>query len=131
MKLLLFGLAVEPGSLAAIALRGLQDAAPLLVGVDRPLHACHWVFLLSFTIGWSGRRASPRRGSGRRGWSAVQQAVDALGVVGRHRGAAVEAPGSLGRLVLEQMPPVGLLANDLPGSGAPEPLRRPAVGLGF
>src|SRR6185437_15390984 len=66
MKLLLFGLAVEPGSLAAIALRGLQDAAPLLVGVDRPLHACHWMFLLSFTISWSGRRASSRCGSGRR-----------------------------------------------------------------
>src|SRR6185437_6986034 len=48
MQLLLFGFAVEPGSLAAIALRGLQDAAPLLVGVDRPLHACHWIFLLSF-----------------------------------------------------------------------------------
>src|SRR6201993_448101 len=41
MQLLLFGFAIEAGSLAAIAFRGLQDAAPLLVGVDRPLHACH------------------------------------------------------------------------------------------
>src|SRR6201993_5158921 len=54
MQLLLFGLAVEPGPLAAIALRGLQDAAPLLVGVDRPLYACHGFFLLSFRRKWSG-----------------------------------------------------------------------------
>src|ERR1700758_4326679 len=41
MQLLLFGFAIEPGPLAAIAFRGLEDAAPLLVGVDRPLYACH------------------------------------------------------------------------------------------
>src|SRR6202453_737811 len=41
MQLLLFGFAVEPGALAAIAFRGLEDAAPLLVGVDCPLDACH------------------------------------------------------------------------------------------
>src|SRR5580693_10036742 len=41
MQLLLFGFAVEPGALAAIAFRGLEDAAPLLVGVDCPLYACH------------------------------------------------------------------------------------------
>src|SRR5271168_2894102 len=47
MQLLLFGFAVEAGSLAAVAFRGLQDGAALLMGVDRPLHACHGVFLSS------------------------------------------------------------------------------------
>src|SRR5579875_3338564 len=45
MQLLLFGFAVEPGPLAAIAFRGLQDGAPLLLRVDCPLHACHGWFL--------------------------------------------------------------------------------------
>src|SRR6201996_187911 len=51
MQLLLFGFAVEAGPLAAIALGGLQNGAPLLLGVDCPLYACHGVFLSS-----SGRK---------------------------------------------------------------------------
>src|SRR3954451_25028333 len=41
MQLLLFGLAVEPGPLSAVALRGLEDGTPLLLGVECALHACH------------------------------------------------------------------------------------------
>lgn len=33
--------------------------------------------------------------------------------------------------MLEQMPTIGFLTDDLPGTGAPEPLRRPTVGLGL
>src|SRR5262249_6692096 len=72
MQLLLFGFAVEPGSLAAIALRGLQDAAPLLVGVDRPLYACHGG---SYSRSYVNGQVPARR-------SAVQQRVDPFGVVG-------------------------------------------------
>src|ERR1700722_8965788 len=61
--------------------------------------------------------------------SAVQQLLDTFLVVGRHLGAAVEAPGALGRLVLEQVATVGLLAHDLSGAGDPEPFRSAAVGL--
>src|SRR5215831_9812709 len=61
--------------------------------------------------------------------SAVQQLLDALAVVGRHLGATIEPPGALGRLVLEQVPTIGLLAHDLSGSGQPEPLGSAAVGL--
>src|SRR6185312_16751765 len=61
--------------------------------------------------------------------SAVQQLLDALAVVGRDLGAAVEPPGALRRLVLEQVPTIGLLAHDFSGSGQPEPLGSAAVGL--
>src|SRR5205807_6975160 len=63
------------------------------------------------------------------GLLAVQQFLDALGVIRRHLGAAIEASGALGRLVLEQVPTVGLLAHDLAGPGQPEPLGGAAVGL--
>ena len=38
---LLLGLAVQPGALAAVPARPLKHNPALLVGVDRPLHACH------------------------------------------------------------------------------------------
>src|ERR1700729_288867 len=38
---LLLGLAVQTGPLAAVATCPLEDDPALLVGVDRPLHACH------------------------------------------------------------------------------------------
>src|SRR5215207_4914918 len=38
---LLLGLAVQPGPLTAVAAGGLQGRPALLLGVDRPLHACH------------------------------------------------------------------------------------------
>jgi hypothetical protein len=63
--------------------------------------------------------------------SAVQHSFDPLGVVRRHRGTPVEASRPLGRLVLEQVPAAGLLTHDLPGAGAPESLRRSAVGFGL
>src|SRR5271156_5797022 len=47
MQLLLFGFAVEAGTLGAVAFRGLQYGAAFLVGVDCPLYACHGVFLSS------------------------------------------------------------------------------------
>src|SRR5882724_3401515 len=42
---LLLGLAVQPGPLAPVTARPLQDDPALLVGVDCPLHACHLVRL--------------------------------------------------------------------------------------
>src|SRR6266567_5650112 len=41
VELLLLGLAVQPGALAAVTARALQDHPALLVGIDRPLYACH------------------------------------------------------------------------------------------
>src|SRR6201999_3736113 len=38
---LLLGLAVEPGALAPVALRALEDDPALLLGVKRALDACH------------------------------------------------------------------------------------------
>src|SRR6204780_2122009 len=63
--------------------------------------------------------------------SAVQQLLDPLGVVGRHRGPSIQPSRPLGRLVLEQVAAAGFLTHDLPGTGAPESLRRAAVGLGL
>src|ERR1700741_2273733 len=128
MQLLLFGFAIEPGPLAAIAFRGLQDAAPLLVGVDRPLYACHGCSYSRSDVNGSG--TAPGSVPGPLG-SAVEQRVAPLGVVGCNRRAAVQPPGSFGRLVLEQVPTIGFLAHDLCGSGAAEPLGRTAVGLGL
>src|SRR5271156_2601090 len=63
--------------------------------------------------------------------SAVQQLLDPLGVVGRHRGTSIQSSRPLGRLVLEQVPAAGFLTHDLPGAGAPESLRRATVALGL
>src|SRR5262249_59264664 len=38
---LVLGLAVQPGALASVAAGGFQGGAALLLGVDRPLDACH------------------------------------------------------------------------------------------
>src|SRR5919199_2747627 len=38
---LLLRLAVEPRALTAVPAGGLEDLSALLLGVDRPLHACH------------------------------------------------------------------------------------------
>ena len=51
MQLLLFGLAVQPRPLTAIALRCLEYCAPLLLGVDCALHACHGSVPISFGSG--------------------------------------------------------------------------------
>src|SRR5712691_8169558 len=47
VKRLLLGLAVQPRPLAAVTARPLQDDPALLVGIDRPLHACHFFDSLS------------------------------------------------------------------------------------
>src|SRR5271155_716219 len=78
----------------------------------------------SYLVGkWLFRRVCCR--------SAVQQFLDPLGVVGRHRGPSIQPSRPLGRLVLEQVAATGFLTHDLPGTGAPESLRRAAVGLGL
>jgi len=59
--------------------------------------------------------------------SAVEQLLDALGVIGRDGGATVEAAGPLGRLVLEKVATARLLPHDLAGSGLAEPLACPPV----
>src|SRR5882757_9330339 len=118
MQLLLFGLAVKPGPLSAVALRGLEDCTPLLLGVECALHACHGG--VPILVRSSGVLRS-----------AVEHLLHAAGVVGRHRGTAVEATGALARLVLQEVALVGLLAHDLAGSGDAEALRRSAVGLGL
>jgi hypothetical protein len=48
---LLLGLAVEPGTLPAVSARALQDDSTLLVGVDRPLDACHGKLLRDTAYG--------------------------------------------------------------------------------
>src|SRR5262249_48025457 len=114
------GFPVQPGALAAIAFRGLQDGSALLVGVDCALDACHDV------------RSYSRSGKGTEGGaSAVQQLLDATSVLGRHRGAAIETTGAGCRLELEIVSAERLLAHDLSGAGAPEPLTGTAVGLGL
>src|SRR6478752_3497451 len=54
MQLLLFGFAVEPRALSAVALRSLEDCAPLLLGIECALDACHWVFLSRSVSGVRG-----------------------------------------------------------------------------
>src|SRR3954470_9836161 len=63
---LLLRLAVEPGPLAAVAAGPLQGGAPLLLGVDRALHACHGGVLTSDRL-----RGSTRCAGEREGWGAV------------------------------------------------------------
>src|SRR3954453_4416738 len=53
---LLLGLAVEPRSLTPVAGGALEDDPALLLGVDRPLDACHVVLLLVKSSGAGGQR---------------------------------------------------------------------------
>src|SRR3954453_14212043 len=55
---LLLGLAVEPRSLTPVAGGALEDDPALLLGVDRPLDACHVVLLLVKSSGAGGQRPS-------------------------------------------------------------------------
>src|SRR5262249_56231951 len=61
---LLLGLAVQPGALAPVAASGFQGGAALLLGVDRPLDACHvFVLFVGAAGGWAtGRRRGPASG---------------------------------------------------------------------
>src|SRR6476646_7729963 len=116
MQLLLFGFAIQARPLTAVTLRCLEYCAALLLRVYCALHACHESLPISL-------------GSCTGSSSAVQQLLDAGLVVGRHLGATIEPTGALGRLMLEQVPTVGLLAHDLAGPGQPEPLGSAAMGL--
>src|SRR5215218_2164278 len=92
-----------------------------------------WALTARFTraMGWCSLSRSGKRDSKMRAASAVQHLLDALGVVGRHLGAALESTGASARLVLKQVTAVGLLAQDLAGGGAAEPFGGTAVGLGL
>src|SRR5262249_52696822 len=54
---LLLGLAVEPGPLAPVTAGALQDGTALLLGVDRPLDACHVVTPFSVHTAWRASAA--------------------------------------------------------------------------
>src|SRR6185437_15940731 len=45
VKRLLLGLAIQPGSLAPVPACPLENYPALLVGIDRPLYACHFLWL--------------------------------------------------------------------------------------
>src|SRR5215469_3932642 len=108
---LLLGLAVHARPLAPVAAGPLEDDATLLVGVDRPLHACH-VF-----------------DSLKRAGSLAQQSLHLLGVRGRQRHLILEAAGPRARLVLKVVLAVGPAAHDLAGAGQPESLTGTAMRL--
>src|SRR5262249_40570417 len=108
---LLLGLAVHPRPLAAVPAGPLKHHPALLVGVDRPLHACH------VSTPW------------RRAGLLSQQLLDLLGVRGGERHLASQPPGAPARLVLEQVLAVRATAQHLPGTGQPEALVRSAVRL--
>src|SRR4051812_14595759 len=71
---LLLGLAVQPGTLTAVAAGRLEGRPALLLGVDRPLHACHVSSLMIVTGGRSD----------------AQQLLQVLGVGGRQHLVPVE-----------------------------------------
>src|SRR3712207_2159520 len=109
---LLLGLAVEPRALAAVTAGRLEGGASLLLGVDRPLHACHGKLL-----------TCPA------GRSDAQQLLHVLGVGGREDLVPVEPPLAGRGLVLELVLVVGLLAHELAGARHAHPLRGALVGL--
>src|SRR6516165_4708945 len=108
---LLLGLAVQAGPMAPVAAGPLEDDPALLVGVDRPLHACHYFDSL------------------KRAGSLTQQSFHLLQVRRRDRHLVLQAAGSRARLVLEVVCAVGPAAHDLAGTGQPETLAGTAVRL--
>src|SRR5437764_769158 len=115
---LLLRLAVEPGPLAAVAAGPLENDATLLVGVDRPLYACHGRTPCII------RREAPV-GTGSR--SATEHLLGLLDVGRRELLNARETAGARRRLVLEVVPAVGALAQELAGPSDLEPLLRTSV----
>src|SRR4051812_29649489 len=110
---LLLGLAVEPRALTAVSAGRLEGRPALLLGVDRPLHACHVSSLMIVTGGGSD----------------AQQLLQVLGVGGRQHLVPVE-PALAGRgLVLELVLVVGLLAHELARARHAHALDRALVGL--
>src|SRR4051812_2254046 len=117
---LLLRLAVEPGPLAAVAAGPLENDATLFVGVDRPLYACHGRTPCII------RREAPV-GTGSR--SAAEHLLGLLDVGRRELLDARETASARRRLVLEVVPAVGALAQELAGPSDLEPLLRTAVRL--
>src|SRR5882757_3120617 len=71
---LLLRLAVQPGALAAVAASQLQGRPTLLLGVDRPLHACHCLSSFGHS-GGRGRRLG-LVSAGERSSSPAEQLAD-------------------------------------------------------
>src|ERR1700761_3637225 len=112
VELLLLGLAVQPGPLAPVAAGPLEDGAALLLGVRRPLDACHFLLLRSLA-----------------GGLLTQQLLDLADVVPGDGPFPREPARHAGRLVLEQVVLAGPAAHHLAGTGQLEALRGAAVGL--
>src|SRR5262249_46181688 len=89
----------------------LKHHPALLVGVNRPLHACHF----STPWRWAGLLS--------------QQLLNRLGVRGGDDHLARQPAGAPARLVLEQVLAVRATAHHLSGTGQPEALVRSAVRL--
>src|SRR5918997_121904 len=115
---LLLRLAVEARALAAVAAGALESRTALLVGVDRPLHACHVMLLAVSGRKWSRR---PRRGRPPRA-SLAEQLLDRLDVSRGNDLVHRQTAGPPARLVLQVVARVGLLAHDLAAARDPETL---------
>src|SRR5882757_1217815 len=124
---LLLRLAVQPGALAAVAASQLEGRPTLLLGVDRPLHACHCFSSFGHS-GGRGRRLG-LVSAGERSSSPAEQLADPLGVGTRDFGGAGEPTGLLAGLDLEPVPQAGLLPEQLAAAGDLDALLDPAVRL--
>src|SRR5699024_2951308 len=118
---LLLRLAVQARALAAVAAGLLKDFPTLLMGVDRPLHACHVILLRSLVQGAGA--VLPR------GRSAAQQLLHALDISLGDVGVAAEATLAGGGLVLQQVAGARLLAHELARAGDADALLGTRVGL--
>src|SRR6202011_1878406 len=116
-------LAVQPGALTPVPTSQLKGGSTLLMGVDRPLHACHWSVL---SMSWGAAKAPGDGGAGlggrparrrprRCGDSATEQLLEARDVARRHFGRTLEAAGQRAGLLLEQVSPTRALPQQLAG----------------
>src|SRR6478735_1226075 len=131
---LLLGLAVEARPLTAVAAGALENDSTLLLGVDRPLHACHvnTPSLLDAVLAAAGLPETRLLSESLMGGGPGSLAEELLGLLGVRLGELdVVRDGThlLARLVLEQVATAGLLAHDLAGAGEAETLLRTAVRL--
>src|SRR5690606_12130529 len=121
---LLLRLAVEARALAAVTGGALEGRTALLLGVDRPLHACH-VRLLVLRC-WKGSVRRPVRRAPR---SLAEQLLDLLDVGRGDRLVHGQTARATAGLVLEVVARVGLLAHDPAATRDPEPLLGTGVRL--
>ncbi len=119
MQLLLFGFAVQPRPLAAVALGRLEYCAPLLLGVDCALHACHGVFLFSFGSKGQVRAADAQPFSSL--LTRLLSLADTSVRPSRRRVRVLDLCSSRWRRS-------AFCAHDLAGSGAAEPLAKRRCG---